>query len=502
VISCTDRLVKLFVQGIAVVLSTGAEAEGTAFNSQLAMHSSKGIREALSSECVVALRHLQTVPAWRVVIVKHLHETLKGYGGTMDLSNSVNSIQDVDMGGKWTDPLCLRMTAASLGVIGGYVDYLRVGGIVTLKPFCPVNSSDTLASRLAGVYHCCALLVSKSAQSGVVEVVLMERSSKPVREVPPAIKDTHKNDDKPQPQLLQYTTTALSTALPVRSIRVNTADITPAADVPVVSEFITSAIFTDVLEILQAVSIPWLKSSTMESSKKKTSKDPEGGSSSEERVESKEERIVRLEYKARDDHDENEDDMEEEDDDDDYNDENEVDDEDDFRSERRARARASRCLIVNEAQDQMDSLLSADTRLSSAGLNDLIPNLSVPNGTGMTESVASTRLPTQDEEVKESLQLFVTLSAFKAFATSLQNDALVYALMPSTVDSQSDADRNGGSSGAAFSSDSPSPSTSRPISPVPVSRYHCLSIAVSKKDWHCFRFICMFISYVYICVHI
>jgi hypothetical protein len=55
VLSCTDRLVTLFIQGIAVVLSTGAEAEGTAFNSQLAMHSSKGIREALSSECVVSL---------------------------------------------------------------------------------------------------------------------------------------------------------------------------------------------------------------------------------------------------------------------------------------------------------------------------------------------------------------------------------------------------------------------------------------------------------------
>jgi hypothetical protein len=197
---------------------------------------------------------------------------LKGYGGTTDLSSSVGSIQDVNMGGKWTDPLCLRMTAASLGVIGGYVDYLRVGGIVTLKPFCPVNSSDTLASRLAGVYHCCALLVSQSTQSGVVEVVLMERSSKPVREMPPAIKDDHKNDE-PQLKLLQYTTTALSTALPVRSIRVNAADITPAADVPVVPEFITSAIFTDVLEILQAVSIPWLKSSIIERSQK-TSKDP------------------------------------------------------------------------------------------------------------------------------------------------------------------------------------------------------------------------------------
>jgi hypothetical protein len=90
---------------------------------------------------------------------------------------------------------------------------------------------------------------------------------------------------------------------------------------------------------------------------------------------------VCLEYKPRDEHDENEDDMEEEEDDDDYNDENEEDDEDDFSSERRARARASRCLIVNEAQDQIDSLLSADTK-QSIGFTGTNPNLSVTNDTG------------------------------------------------------------------------------------------------------------------------
>ena len=74
------------------------------------------------------------------------------------------------------------MTAASLGVVGGYIDYLRIGGIVTLRPFCLISSSDTLASRLAGIYHCCAMLVSQSPSNAIVEVVLMERNSKPVRE--------------------------------------------------------------------------------------------------------------------------------------------------------------------------------------------------------------------------------------------------------------------------------------------------------------------------------
>ena len=158
---------------------------------------------------------------------------------------------------KWTDPSSLRATAASLGVIGGYVDYLRVGGIVTLRPFCLISPTDTLASRLAGVYHCCAMLVSQMPQNGVVEVVLMERSSKPVRE------GTGKSEKvSNQQKALQYNVTTLSTALPVRAVRVNASDIVPSPDVPVVPEFTSTAVFNDVLHILHNFSIPWLKAHT------------------------------------------------------------------------------------------------------------------------------------------------------------------------------------------------------------------------------------------------
>ena len=131
---------------------------------------------------------------------------------------------------KWTDPSSLLMTAASLGVIGGYVDYLRVGGIVTLRPFCLISPTDTLASRLAGVYHCCAMLVSQSPQNGVVEVVLMERSSKPVREG--SAKGKAIISSSSSSKTLQYNATTLSTALPVRAVRVNASDIVPSPDVP------------------------------------------------------------------------------------------------------------------------------------------------------------------------------------------------------------------------------------------------------------------------------
>ena len=76
-ITCTERLVKLLLQGTSVILSTNtADESAREFHSQLDLN---GTREALSTECVAALRFLQTLPAWREVIVKNMHKILKGH---------------------------------------------------------------------------------------------------------------------------------------------------------------------------------------------------------------------------------------------------------------------------------------------------------------------------------------------------------------------------------------------------------------------------------------
>ena len=73
-ITCTERLVKLLLEGTSVILSTSTEDESArGFHAQLDLN---GTREALSTECVAALRFLQTLPAWRVVIVRNLHKVL------------------------------------------------------------------------------------------------------------------------------------------------------------------------------------------------------------------------------------------------------------------------------------------------------------------------------------------------------------------------------------------------------------------------------------------
>ena len=156
---------------------------------------------------------------------------------------------------------------------------------MTLRPFCLVHASDTLASKLAGVYHCCAMVVSPPPHTGMIEVVLMERNTKQVRETRGRLSglsaaldvvqedggESHTTASSPGPLLssaaaaatmpsnqppsasvfphhldhdasvVTYTTTALSTTLPLRSVRVNVSDVSPSADVPVVPEFTSIA---------------------------------------------------------------------------------------------------------------------------------------------------------------------------------------------------------------------------------------------------------------------
>ena len=92
--TCTERLVRLFLEGTSVILSSSAEENDStrAFHAQLDVNNS---REALSTECVAALRFLQTLPAWREVIVKILHKALTGHSAGTAILNINASISGV-----------------------------------------------------------------------------------------------------------------------------------------------------------------------------------------------------------------------------------------------------------------------------------------------------------------------------------------------------------------------------------------------------------------------
>ena len=339
------------------------------------------------------------------------------------------------------------------------MDHLRVGGIVTLRPFCLISPTDTLASRLAGVYHCCAMLVSQMPQNGVVEVVLMERSSKPVRE------GANKSEKVASQKSLQYNATTLSTALPVRAVRVNSSDIVPSPDVPVVPEFTTAAVFNDILHILHSYSIPWLQERSKLNSLKEDIDFKEG--EHEDKIpasaEAKEEEsTVRLEFKAQE---EEEEDMEEEEEDmeeEDFSSGNNEEDEDIFHT-----SRSSGGDQIPEHIRDLDTVAALVPRGPKAHAPS--SSLTSPRDTQtLKESVEAP--PTVEQEV-EALQMFVNLSAFRAFCTSLQCNTLVYALAPTATgpSTESATARKILAKNLLAASVTPSPSNSRPTSPAPDS---------------------------------
>ena len=71
----TERLIRLFLQGTSVILSTKSDNETKKlFHLQLDLNNT---REALSTECLAGLRFLQTLPAWRDVIGRNMQKVLK-----------------------------------------------------------------------------------------------------------------------------------------------------------------------------------------------------------------------------------------------------------------------------------------------------------------------------------------------------------------------------------------------------------------------------------------
>ena len=93
----TERLIKLFLEGTSVIISTNTNINtntnidkntNTNINTNKKNRMKKSFqhqldynntREALSTECVAALRFLQTLTSWRDVISKKMHKILQGH---------------------------------------------------------------------------------------------------------------------------------------------------------------------------------------------------------------------------------------------------------------------------------------------------------------------------------------------------------------------------------------------------------------------------------------
>ena len=124
-----------------------------------------------------------------------------------------------------------------MGVMGGYVDRVRVGGTITLKPFSLVGLSETFALRLAAVSHSCGMVVSKNSKS--VELVLMERSRK-YRKM-----ESEDSGDKGVGRHSPHYVLSLAGGTPIRSVKMSPFDVTPTPDVFVPPSFFFDGIIND-----------------------------------------------------------------------------------------------------------------------------------------------------------------------------------------------------------------------------------------------------------------
>ena len=103
---------------------------------------------------------------------------------------------------------------SGLCILGGHIDRLSIGGMITLRPLSLTNGTETFAMRVAAAAHTTGLLVGRNPNSKSVEIILMEK----IRRV--------SNSNQAKSDYNSFT--AIN---PVRSVKMNESDILSSPEV-------------------------------------------------------------------------------------------------------------------------------------------------------------------------------------------------------------------------------------------------------------------------------
>ena len=235
--SC-NRLIKFFMEAISVSYPTiGNSKVDTGRNKVLQYLNYKGTTELLSADSLVVLRVLLGIPSWRSLILSNITILLDISNKSLFSANDNSSPDEI-------------FITASLAILGGNIERLRIGGLVSLKPFCLMGSVDNFATKLAAAFHSCGMLVSQASSSSSVEVVLIDRGIKVLK--------SDKSDSK---DLTIHHTINLAANIPIRAIRLASNEISPCADITAVPVLINNELLISIISIIEKVSSPWLKKS-------------------------------------------------------------------------------------------------------------------------------------------------------------------------------------------------------------------------------------------------
>ena len=229
-----ERIIKLFLKASTTHILPREEFESNDKRNSflLSLFGIPSGTNSLCAESISLLRMIGEIPSWKDTLCRALRQPLQAFiYGNMSA---------------WNNPSHLRDVVASMGVLGGYVDRVRVGGTVTLKPFSLVGLSETFALRLAAVSHSCGLVVSKNSKS--IELVLMERSRK-------YLKAEVEGGNEKGKYTAQYVM-SLAGGTPIRSVKMTSADVIPAADVLTSPDFFNDDLWKDCLKFVHSLCLP------------------------------------------------------------------------------------------------------------------------------------------------------------------------------------------------------------------------------------------------------
>ncbi|CAM9546483.1 unnamed protein product, partial [Chrysoparadoxa australica] len=159
----------------------------------------------------------------------------------------------------------LTRALAATGVLGGFIEGLRPGGIVKLRLFGIVGGSESLALRLAAVTHTCGVVVSTDKTKGSVEVVLVERGEGGKKGRDASTSTTHAAAAAPRPKGVlsrargEGSDVHLTGGLPVRPVKISTDDAMPVPEVDVPFDSLTSEMTHRLVTNMISKGIAWLE---------------------------------------------------------------------------------------------------------------------------------------------------------------------------------------------------------------------------------------------------
>lgn len=403
VLNAADRLILLLLEAISVIsplppLSESPTSAEIRCHHLIAYLRNNKLSGFISAEALVFLRVLTGMPTWRSQIFSVV-KMIFDLSSSRYFNDSHKPGSDMSI---WLSIQYINLLTSSLSLCGGYLDRLRPGGMVTLKPFTLASISDSFGNKLAGTIHSTGMLVSQSpsTSSDSVEVVLMERGMR-------FVKPSDTSDQLDQKTI--HFTTSVSGSIPVRAMRLASSDVFPSYDVPFLPDIFPIDSLGPLTDIVTAEVIPWVYDFL------ETQKSYIASSNVTEQVEFRSRRVTSTESGDRESGDsENEDNYRE-------NEENEEED-------------------VDVGSEIEDADQEKDDEYQHVSINHLVEKY---DGTTLDAPDTSSKLAadTASEnsiDISEVLRQYVRVASFRAFSNLMLNDNITSTVIETNLNTFED----------------------------------------------------------------